>query len=335
MTTFGRAPDNDVVLDDDTVSSHHATLESSTQGLSLTDLGSTNGTFVNGTRVQQAVIEQGDTVRLGGVTLVVSNGRLEPPLQETKSRTTAPLLVLVALVIAVAGTIAVVGLRNRDDNPTREAKQQTVEDVTQDDGKSDGPSASPNVDLFAAPQNLGALVDEASASVISIDCADGSGSGWPIRIGNDVLIVTNHHVIEYCINTTVRFSNIAVNGRANVIASDAPTDLAVLRTTTKLTPLDTAQPPPVGAWLMVVGNPLGLERSVSYGTLNNVYEGLLITDAAINPGNSGGPVFDSAGKVVGVASAKISDNEVDRVGIVIGVEELCVAVLDCDGRFPG
>jgi len=86
---------------------------------------------------------------------------------------------------------------------------------------------------------------------------------------------------------------------------------------------------------MVVGNPLGFERSVSYGTLNNVYEGLLITDAAINPGNSGGPVFDSAGKVVGVASAKISDNEVDRVGIVIGVEELCVAVLDCDGTFPG
>ena len=334
MTTFGRAPDNDVVLDNDTVSSHHATLESTPQGLSLTDLGSTNGTFVNGTRVQQAVVTQGDAVRLGGVTLVVSNGRLEPPSLKSKPRKTLPLLVLLALVIAAAGTIAVVGLRNRDD-ASREAEPPPVENVSQEDGTSDSPSASPNVDLFAAPQNLGALVDEASASVISIDCADGSGSGWPIRIGDDVLIVTNHHVIEYCINTTVRFSNIAVSGRANVIASDAPTDLAVLRTTTKLAPLDTAQPPPVGAWLMVVGNPLGLERSVSYGTLNNVFEGLLITDAAINPGNSGGPVFDSAGNVVGVASAKISDDEVDRVGIVIGVEELCVAVLDCDGTLPG
>ncbi|MDA2988906.1 MAG: trypsin-like peptidase domain-containing protein [Actinomycetota bacterium] len=334
MTTFGRAPDNDVVLDDDTVSSHHATLESTPQGLSLTDLGSTNGTFVNGTRVQQAVVTQGDAVRLGGVTFVVSNGRLEPPSRERKRRRTAPLLVLLALVIAAVGTIAVIGLRNQDD-ARRESAQATIASDSQEDGKSDSPSAAPNVDLFAAPKDLGILVDEASASVISIDCADGSGSGWPIRIGNDVLIVTNHHVIEYCINTTVRFSNIAVDGRANVIASDAPTDLAVLRTTTKLTPLDTAQPPPVGAWLMVVGNPLGLERSVSYGTLNNVYEGLLITDAAINPGNSGGPVFDSAGKVVGVASAKISDNEVDRVGIVIGVEELCVAVLDCDGTFPG
>ena len=86
---------------------------------------------------------------------------------------------------------------------------------------------------------------------------------------------------------------------------------------------------------MVVGNPLGLERSVAYGTLNNVYEGLLITDAAINPGNSGGPVFDSAGNVVGIASAKISDDGVDRVGIIIAVEELCSAVLDCGGTFPG
>ena len=86
---------------------------------------------------------------------------------------------------------------------------------------------------------------------------------------------------------------------------------------------------------MVVGNPLGLERSVSYGTLTNSLEGLLITDAAINPGNSGGPVFDSGGRVVAVASAKISDESVDRIGILIEVEELCVAVLNCNGAFPG
>ena len=52
-------------------------------------------------------------------------------------------------------------------------------------------------------------------------------------------------------------------------------------------------------WLMVIGNPLGLERSVSYGTLTNIYDEILITDAAINPGNSGGPVFDARGRVVG------------------------------------
>jgi S1-C subfamily serine protease len=335
MTTFGRASDNDVVLYDDSISSHHAALENIPHGLSLRDLASTNGTFVNGTRIEQAVITEGDSVRLGAAQFTVTNGRLEPA-KDSPRRSREPSLVLLGfLLVAALSAAGVVLLRSSPENATAPNGSSDAEQGEPQLAVGQSSEQMPGVDLFSPPEALGALVDSASGSVISIDCADGSGSGWPIRVGSDVLIVTNHHVIENCINTSVRFSNVSVNGSATVVSSDLATDLAVLRTTVSLTPLKTAEPPPIGAWLMVVGNPLGLERSVSYGTLTNSVEGLLITDAAINPGNSGGPVFDSSGRVVAVASAKISDESIDRIGILIGVEELCVAVLECNGSFPG
>ena len=335
MTTFGRASDNDVVLYDDSISSHHAALENIPLGLSLRDLASTNGTFVNGTRIDQAVITEGDSVRLGATQFTVTNSRLEPA-KETPRRSGKTSLVPLGLLFVAALSVAGVALlRSAPENATTPNGSSDAEQDEPQPAVKQSSEQMPGVDLFSPPEALGALVDSASGSVISIDCANGSGSGWPIQIGSDVLIVTNHHVIETCINRSVRFSNVSVNGSATVLASDVTTDLAVLRTTVNLTPLKTAEPPPIGAWLMVVGNPLGLERSVSYGTLTNSVEGFLITDAAINPGNSGGPVFDSSGRVVAVASAKISDESIDRIGILIRVEELCVAVLDCNGSFPG
>jgi serine protease Do len=81
---------------------------------------------------------------------------------------------------------------------------------------------------------------------------------------------------------------------------------------------------------MIIGNPLGLDRSVNYGSVTNAAEGFLITDAAINPGNSGGPVFNSLGEVVGVASAKLVADGIDRIGLVIPLANLCEQVLECE-----
>ncbi len=74
--SIGRTPDNALVLDDGSVSRRHAALRYGAEGWSLTDTGSTNGTFVNGVRVREAVLRDGDRVRIGGVIL---QGVLDAP----------------------------------------------------------------------------------------------------------------------------------------------------------------------------------------------------------------------------------------------------------------
>ena len=327
MTTIGRSPENDLVVDDPSTSSKHATLDHSTNGLLLTDLNSTNGTFLNGTRISSSIVAEGDLITFGQVDFRLISGGLVPakdaPPTNRRWRWKIGALLGCALVAALAlvGAIVLTSGSNQ---------QVTAPSVPTESSSSDKP-----IDLYAAPPALGNLVERLSASVLSIECGNGSGSGWPLDVGSSTLIVTNHHVVAECLRSGVVYESPNGSGRATVLSSDIATDLAVLEPQRSLTGLQTATPPPVGAWLMVIGNPLGLERSVSYGTLTNVYEEILITDAAINPGNSGGPVFDAQGRVVGTVSAKADIEGVDRVGIVLGLELLCEVVLVCNGSLPG
>ena len=75
-TTIGRATDNDIVIHDVLASRHHATLVPSTDGVEILDARSINGTFVNGTRVDGALLREGDVVTIGNVDLVLHNGTL-------------------------------------------------------------------------------------------------------------------------------------------------------------------------------------------------------------------------------------------------------------------
>lgn len=311
MTSIGRAPDNDIVINDDSVSQRHATLEWSALGAELTDLSSTNGTFVNGTRVRKAIVANGDHLRFGSAERQFLDGRVAYPRATTNGRRRVwpPIVLLLAIVAAVGAAVGVARL----------LQTEPVDPVAQ---------------LFEPPKDLAALVNEASRAVASIDCGTSSGSGWPLSVGSEVYLVTNFHVVADCLDEPVRFSSLEQSGRADVARWDEDSDLAVLSTDVTLRPLDTATIPPVGAWLMIIGNPLGLERSVAYGTLTNTLTDDLITDAAINPGNSGGPVFDSRGRVVGTATAKLVSEDVDRLGFVKAVDALCLKILQCNGSFP-
>ena len=328
MTTIGRSPENDLVVDDPSTSSKHAKLEHSTNGLLLTDLNSTNGTFVNGERISSSTVAEGDLIVFGQAQFRLTSGGLVPakdaPPTGRIGRWKIGALVGCTFVAALAVVAAVVLTSGSDEDIAAPS-------VPAESGST---GTEQPIDLYAAPASLGGLVERLSASVLSIDCGGGSGSGWPLDVGSSTLIVTNHHVVAECLRSGVSYESPNGSGRASVLSSDMSTDLAVLEPQRSLTGLQTAEPPPVGAWLMVIGNPLGLERSVSYGTLTNVYDEILITDAAINPGNSGGPVFDARGRVVGTVSAKADMEGVDRVGIVLGLELLCEMVLVCNGSFP-
>ncbi len=71
ILTIGSAPDNQLVVKDDSVGPHHAEIHPQEQGHSITDLGSPNGTFVNGQRVYPNIpqtLQSGDSIRTGNIT---------------------------------------------------------------------------------------------------------------------------------------------------------------------------------------------------------------------------------------------------------------------------
>jgi serine protease Do len=144
----------------------------------------------------------------------------------------------------------------------------------------------------------------------------GSGSGVIIR--EDGVIVTNNHVVgEDTSEAEIRLSDKS-HAIARVIGRDKETDIAVLKIETdrKLpaAKFGDSRFLKVGQWVLAVGNPMGLDRTVTLGVISGIgrerlnlskYENFIQTDAAINPGNSGGPLFNLRGEVIGINTAII------------------------------
>ena len=142
-----------------------------------------------------------------------------------------------------------------------------------------------------------------------------TGSGFVIdRAGN---ILTNAHVIEGAVKVTVQLADKKVVG-AKVIGKDTSSDLALLRVDPdgldlRPLPLGSSQDVQVGDPVIAIGNPFGLDRTLTTGVVSALQReirapngfaisNVIQTDAAINPGNSGGPLIDAAGRVIGVNS---------------------------------
>ena len=169
------------------------------------------------------------------------------------------------------------------------------------------------------------LVHKYGEAVVSIETPSGKGSGF--LVNDEGYAVTNNHVIEGETRISAIFYQNLGGGlvrkrveNIEIVALNPFMDLALL----KLPPqkdlklnhvvLGNLDDLNAGDGVFAVGNPLGLERSVSQGivsTRNRNIEGLIYlqTDAAINPGNSGGPLFNLKGEVVGVTSLKASRGE--------------------------
>ena len=144
----------------------------------------------------------------------------------------------------------------------------------------------------------------------------GSGSG--LIVDADGHIVTNNHVIGDATEIEVRLSDKSTL-IGQVIGKDPDTDLAVIKVT-PTHPLVYAKFGDsslvrVGQWVLAVGNPFGLDRTVTLGVVSGIgreninlsrYENFIQTDASINPGNSGGPLFNLHGEVIGINTAIIN-----------------------------
>ena len=144
------------------------------------------------------------------------------------------------------------------------------------------------------------------------------GSGF--IISKDGYIMTNDHVINGADTVTVKLSD----GRtfdATIKGQDEKLDLALLKIETKealpVAALGDSDKLEVGEWVMAIGNPFGLEQTVTAGIVSakgrvigaGPYDDFIQTDASINPGNSGGPLFNSDGQVVGINTAIIAGGQ--------------------------
>ncbi|QRK07190.1 trypsin-like peptidase domain-containing protein [Archangium violaceum] len=195
-------------------------------------------------------------------------------------------------------------------------------------------SSEPMLPGFVPPTSLAPLIRAVESGVVNINVmgsnplegATRTASGSGFILTPDGLVVTNNHVVA---RGNVAASEIVVrlsDGRefhAEVVGRDASTDVALLRLLGKgvgglpAVYLGDSDRMEVGDWVVAIGNPFGLDHSVSHGMISakervigvGPFDDFIQTDALINPGNSGGPLFNMRGEVVGVNTAIISEGQ--------------------------
>jgi Do/DeqQ family serine protease len=153
------------------------------------------------------------------------------------------------------------------------------------------------------------------------------GSG--LIIDQSGLILTNHHVVKDADEITVRFSN-KQETKGKVVGVDPRTDLAVIRVSAKeplpVVTLGNSDGLRVGDWAIAIGNPFGLDHTLTVGVVSatgrsevgiTTYENFIQTDASINPGNSGGPLLNIRGEVIGINTAIVATGQ--GIGFAIPV----------------
>lgn len=205
-----------------------------------------------------------------------------------------------------------------------------------------------NVANKVLPSIVGIKVEYEVNSIFYRQSNTATATGSGIIISDDGYILTNNHIVDtsssssngyssyYSVSesnkVTVTLYGDSTEYEATIVGTDSQTDLAVIKIDkTGLTPaeLGDSDKVQVGEFAMAIGNPLGLDTSVTCGVIsatnreitdsdNKTYT-LIQTDAAINSGNSGGALVNVDGKVIGLNTLKISSTGVEGMGFAIPI----------------
>ena len=197
----------------------------------------------------------------------------------------------------------------------------TVSEIYKQDGRGvafiQAEQAAASPDFFGAPPG------------------GGTASGSGVVVDKQGQVLTNNHVVSGADRITVKLGDSAEAYDATVVGTDPATDLALLQVDA---PEDQLHPLPlgdssrveVGDPVVAIGNPFGLDRTVTSGIVSAIQRqieapngfsisNVIQTDAAINPGNSGGPLIDAAGEVIGINSQIETAGGGGNVGIGFAV----------------
>jgi serine protease Do len=167
------------------------------------------------------------------------------------------------------------------------------------------------------------------------------GSGFIISA--DGYIVTNNHVVDGADEIKVKLSD-GREFKGEVKGRDDKFDLALVKIEAKgqlpVAPLGDSEKIEVGEWVMAIGNPFGLNQTVTAGIVSaqgrvigsGPYDDYIQTDASINPGNSGGPLFDSNGEVIGINTAILAGGQGIGFAIPVNMAKSIITQLKETGK---
>jgi serine protease Do len=218
------------------------------------------------------------------------------------------------------------------------------------------PQDKPTLDFVTIAEKIGPSVVSIEAERRQASRSQGFGDDWPFGddffnrifpqprrsqpeantvtvrgtgffISDDGYILTNNHLVEKDKTTRVLVTTLAGKEyESEIVGTDPGTDLALLKIKAKDLPVaelgDSGQVK-VGEWVLAIGNPLGMEHTVTAGIVSykgrsidtQSYQDFIQTDAAINRGNSGGPLINMKGEVIGINSNIVTEGIPGNIGI--------------------
>jgi len=231
-------------------------------------------------------------------------------------------LAFASALIAVGATALIYSLSRfwqERDNSTVSFAEQAPANISDPSAVSDEQN---NIEIYKAVSPGVAFINTTSYSQDwwgNEQEGKGNGSGSVIDANGDIL--TNFHVVENAQKLTVSFGGDKVYP-AKLVGSDPDTDLAVIKidppaTGLTVVPLGDSDKLTVGQKVLAIGNPFGLDRTLTTGVIsglqrpirarnNRPIDAAIQTDASINPGNSGGPLLDKFGRMIGINSQILS-----------------------------
>jgi len=206
--------------------------------------------------------------------------------------------------------------------------------------------SDPRGDGYVQPRSIEKLVTRVKESTVTVFCKHTDpkkntlGSAWAIDLENDqgdkypTTLITNHHVIDDCLNGMGTLTVAALYGKefsAIIDNYDEENDLAAIATSLKVDPLKLSEYEPwPGYWVAAVGSADGYEGSVAFGNVLNGTSLEILLTAPLSHGNSGGPLVDNEGNVVGT-------NTFGRIGEqyngAMSLNALCVKIMKCENEL--
>ena len=154
------------------------------------------------------------------------------------------------------------------------------------------------------------LITLVEPAVYKVECGSSTGSAFGVNVtmnksesdkGYKGSLLTNYHVVKNCLSASVQVTQSGRNLGGQVYTWDVKNDLAFIHTIGEVNILKAAEVKPQrGDFVMSIGNPYGVEGTVSTGIVSNIDADSVITDAAIDSGNSGGPLVNSSGEYIGI-----------------------------------
>jgi S1-C subfamily serine protease len=261
-------------------------------------------------------------------------------MNSLKQRTTASNLiagVLGGLVVLVVGSILIAtDVIDTGDTTQRVVRQAPISQPAADPGAAAGGKTVQDI-YREEGRGVAFIQAEGVSSDQSLfgGSQQGTATGSGFVVDSDGTIVTNAHVVDGASKVTVSFDETGDTVDAEVKGVDNDSDLAVLKVDPAgldltVLPLGDLEDVEVGDPVVAIGNPFGLQRTVTTGIVSALQRQLdapsgfqisnvIQTDASINPGNSGGPLLDAQGEVIGINSQIATGGGQGSVGIGFAV----------------